>query len=246
MWKQGIDNKLFHPEFHGREHLNVARWMRSLRQNQPETRLAFDLNLYGISTSITSEHRKSYQAAFDVETTGELEEIKEIIKDGLSLFREIFGYQSKSLIAPNYIWPTIIEKDLIGQNIYYIKGSKVQISPNISTLNATRVYHYTGQKNTNNQVYLVRNCSFEPSLKKQKDSVNECLAQIRNAFRWNKPAIISSHRVNFIGSIDQSNRERNLSNLRILLARILKEWPSAEFMTADKLGDLISSQSQGA
>jgi hypothetical protein len=62
---------------------------------------------------------------------------------------------------------------------------------------------------------------------------------MKTAFRWNKPAIIGMHRINFIGSLVRENRELNLVMLKKLITLILKEWPDVEFMTSDELGKLI-------
>jgi hypothetical protein len=242
LWKEGIDKKLFYPQFHGREHLNVARWMKALKLNLPETRLAFDLNFYGISTTINSEDRKSFLPAFAVDEISEENQIKKIITEGLLLFKRTFDYASKSFIAPNYIWASQIEQDLFKQDVKYIQGQRIQLSPVSESSKVKKIRHFTGQKNAFGQIYLVRNCWFEPSLDSKKDVVNECLAQIDSAFRWGKPAIITSHRVNFIGFIEQSNRDRNVLQLRELLSLIQKRWPDVEYMTTDKLGDLIISE----
>lgn len=61
------------------------------------------------------------------------------------------------------------------------------------------------------------------------------------AFRWNKTAIISTHRINFIGLIDNRNREKNLKLFKILLSEIVKRWPDVEFITSEQLGDIISN-----
>jgi hypothetical protein len=61
------------------------------------------------------------------------------------------------------------------------------------------------------------------------------MKQIETAFRWNKPAIISSHRVNYCGHIDPNNREIGLSALKNLLDQIVNKWPDVEFMAADEL-----------
>jgi len=74
---------------------------------------------------------------------------------------------------------------------------------------------------------------------KGKDWVNSCLNDIDMAFRWNKPAIISSHRVNYIGALDPGNRENGLSQLKQLLKEVVSRWPDVEFMTSAELGDLI-------
>jgi hypothetical protein len=76
-----------------------------------------------------------------------------------------------------------------------------------------------------------------------KDWVNDCLKEIEIAFRWRKPAIISSHRVNYIGFLDPQNREKGLEQLEKLLEKMLRRWPEIEFMTSVELGDLISSSS---
>ena len=40
--------------------------------------------------------------------------------------------------------------------------------------------------------------------------------------------------------INPRNRDLNLPQFEQLLSRILKRWPDVEFMTSDKLGDLIT------
>jgi hypothetical protein len=55
----------------------------------------------------------------------------------------------------------------------------------------------------------------------------------------NKPAIICTHRINYVGYIDSSNRDSNLKKLNDLLIAILKKWPETEFMNSVTLGELI-------
>lgn len=52
-------------------------------------------------------------------------------------------------------------------------------------------------------------------------------------------AVISSHRLNFIGNIDIQNRDRNLILFRKLLNKIMKKWPDVEFISSDELGKNI-------
>lgn len=99
-----------------------------------------------------------------------------------------------------------------------------------------------GTRNKFGQYFLVRNCFFEPSLSKTSDPVGECLKRINIAFRWHKPAIISSHRINYMGSLVEKNRSDNLKLLKDLLESIIKTWPDVEFMTSDELGELINSE----
>ena len=88
--------------------------------------------------------------------------------------------------------------------------------------------------------YEVRNIVFEPTHDISVDWVNYSLKQIETAFRWNRPAIISSHRVNFCGHIDPNNRKKGINALKELLHKMVNKWPEVEFMAANELGDLIS------
>ena len=90
----------------------------------------------------------------------------------------------------------------------------------------------------------MRNCSFEPALYKNNNPIEYTLNSIASAFKWKKPAIISSHRINYIGSIYENNRTDNLMLLNNLLKNILKQWPDAEFISSDKLGDIIVADEQ--
>lgn len=239
IWKQGIVNKLFWPQFHGREHLNVNRWMGMLKKKSEETLIAFENNLFGISTNITKEKRKSYLAAFDFDNPEELEWQKEVLIDGLNLFENIFGYRSNSYIATNYVWHSDLEPVLYKNGIKYIQGSGNHLQPNGMKNKVIR--HFLGSKNSYGQTYLTRNCVFEPSELVNKDWIDSVLREIEIAFLWRKPVVISSHRLNYIGSIDSSNRYNNLKLLKNLLGNILKNWPDIEFMTSDLLGKEINN-----
>ena len=104
-----------------------------------------------------------------------------------------------------------------------------------------RSMNFTGNQNVYNQTCLVRNCFFEPVSRRDIDWVSFTLKQIESAFRFNHPAIISSHRVNFSGNIDEKNRANGINDLRKLLIIITKKWPSVEFMSTNALGDLIAN-----
>jgi len=89
---------------------------------------------------------------------------------------------------------------------------------------------------------MVRNVVFEPTEDRGIDWVAFTMKQIETAFRWNKPAIISSHRVNFCGHIDPKNREKGLTALKNLLEKIVKKWPDVEFMAADELAETLKNK----
>jgi len=235
LWKYGHSARIFHPQFHGREHVNVVRWMDALRNRTPEIMFTFDNE-----TTFSGIGDYNFMEVLDYNTPADLIKMIESLAEGLDIFEKIFGYRSKSFIPPCYTWNSAIEETLHANGVKYIQGLVIQSLPTGTFGNYKRKYHFTGNRNSLGQYFLVRNCFFEPSLSKSSDQVGECLNRINIAFRWHKPAIISAHRINFIGALDEKNRRNNLVLFNELLHRIVKLWPDVEFMTSDGLGDLIS------
>jgi hypothetical protein len=114
---------------------------------------------------------------------------------------------------------------------------KYQILPKTDNNKRKLIRHYLGEKNNWTQYYLIRNCGFEPSV--DNTDFNKTLNEISNAFFWKKPAIISTHRINFIGELVENNRTKNLNALETLIKKILIKWPDVEFITSDNLGNKI-------
>ncbi|MHB2153605.1 polysaccharide (de)acetylase [Calditrichota bacterium GD2] len=239
LWREGVEKHLFVPQFHGREHLNVPAWMRALQNNDQETRLAFDYGFWGFN-------RKSslvqYQAAFDLEASEDLEYQKGVIEEGLQLFKEIHSYAAEYFVPPNGPFNNSLEEIAAENGIKFMSAAKIQREA-LGSGKTRKVFHYLGQKNKYGQTYITRNCFFEPSLP-GKNWVDSCLKDIEIAFRWKKPAVISTHRVNYIGSLNPKNRDNGLRQLDQLLTKIIKNWPDVEFMTSTELGEYIIASKQ--
>ena len=230
IWKQGKSHGVFQPQFHGREHLNYKRWLRVLQQQNKAAHFCFDR---GATYSGTGDY--SFMEAYDWDAPSDIPEQKMVIQDGLNIFKEIFGETSKSFIAPCYNWDPAIEEVLKHNGVEWIQGIRSQLIPTGTFDNYIPLRHYFGEKNDLGLQYNVRNCILEPSMNANRDWVNSCLAQISSAFHWNKPAVICSHRINFVGFIEESNRDRGLRDLNMLLKSIVRKWPDAKFISTDEL-----------
>lgn len=233
MWQEGIKENVFIPEFHGREHLNIQAWMRALQSKDKEALLAFDQEVWGYNR----KKGIGFQAAFDLEFSTDLEQQKQIIKEGLSLFQGIHGYKARFFVPPNGPINNQLEKNAAEYGIKFMSTPKIQQEV-LGEGRNKRNFRYLGKKNKNNQIYITRNAFFEPS-GSVKDEVVNCLKQIEMAFKYKKPAIISSHRVNYIGGLNEENRTKSLKDLSRLLKLIKQNWPNVEFMTSSQLGNLI-------
>lgn len=239
--QQGISSKVYQPQFHGREHVNITRWMADLNRPLNETNLAFEFGVYGLSSTVSIEKRKNYMPALDYDSMDAFEQTCDSLVSGLKLFRKHFGFESKSFIAPAYTWSEHQEAILAENGVAYLQGNPFQKNPELDRKSGKKkVFHYLGEKNHFGQRYLVRNAYFEPTLMGSNNTVQNCLKQIANAFFWKRPGIVGCHRLNFMGGIDESNRDLNLRLFKNLLKEIVKKWPEVEFLSSDQLGDLIN------
>lgn len=240
MWKQGMDTNIFRPQFHGREHLNVIRWMKALQNNVGLVRLAFDLGMFDLSTGL-ERTENSFMEALDFDDVTELEFQKKYISEGLQMFEDIFGFRSSTFIAPCYIWSDELNQTLFDHGVKAFQGSWYQFEPKKKCQKKLeKRFHYIGQKNKLGQYYLSRNAVFEPSEIYNENWTKEVISKLDIAFRYKKPAIIQSHRLNFIGYIDQNNSKKNLELLASVLKSIVKKWPDVEFFSSDELVGVIS------
>ena len=245
LWMQGIKNKVFFPQLHGREHVNVQLWMQALKNNDVFIREAFKHQVFGVPTKLQYGARGNYMAAFDLRAPKYLKVIESILNDACKLFEKIFGYNSLSFIAPCYIWSEEVEKVLSENGVKSLQGIRLQSIPLEDSVGYYKKSNYTGKGNNFKQIYTVRNAVFEPSPYQERNTeatILECLKGIERAFRWGKPAIISAHRINFIGYLNEKNRDINLNSLKKLLNEITKLWPDVEFLNSSTLvSEIIDS-----
>jgi hypothetical protein len=102
-------------------------------------------------------------------------------------------------------------------------------------------FRYLEKTNKYRQRYITRDAFFEPSVA-AGNKVDKFLAEIRVDFKFKKPAVISSHRVNYIGGLSIKNRDNGLNKVSELLKTIITKCPNVEFITSIELGMLISNK----
>jgi hypothetical protein len=240
LWLQGKSNKVFYPQFHAREHLNVSKFMKALQENDPDVHFGFQHRMPGCIKKSSERNGNYYVEAtrfFDLE---DKQEKLKIYLEGLIIFEKLFGYKSESIIPPNYTWSKDYNFDTAKLGVKYIQGSRKFREPDFNN-GAKYKTRYLGHTNKTGQISLVRNVAFEPTIQQHSEQVERTLKQISAVFFMKKPAIISSHRINFVGSIDVKNRDTNLNMLQEIIKKALKRWPDIEFCTSDELGRIISS-----
>lgn len=238
LWMQGLQASLIRPQFHGREHLNVRLWMDDLRGGLEETRKAFDQEYYGLTTRTSSQRQHHYLAAYWPVSQDHVQEIRGILVEGLNEFEEYFGFRSKTFVACNYVLPRGLDATTVENGIRLIQGQRGQRRPDDDGA-VSIMRTYTGMRNEVNQIYSVRNVMFEPYIDESRDWVSSAIQEIEESFAWGKPAVVCTHRINYVSGMSQRHREQTLFLLNELLQKILRRWPDVEFVSSDRLLTII-------
>lgn len=231
--QKGIQEHLIRPQFHGREHLNINLFNTLLAENNE----LIKLNL--INKSLTGlPYHKDFKDVGFTHTYGfndpkDIEQHKLEIVDGLQRFEIVYGFKSLTFNPP----AQRLHKDLF----------QFTLDNGVIGLDKPRTYNrhlgngeyeqeknLTGIDSSGKYVNFVRNCVFEPN-DRNIDWVNYTFEQIKASFFWKRPAIISSHRVNFAGHIDPDNRKKGLDMLKKLLKKVATAYPDVEFIAIDDL-----------
>lgn len=240
LWEEGINKGLIKPQFHGREHVNVNFWLKLLREKKDFILDAFQLGFWGVPSSFYKSKVGILQSSFRSSNQNDIEFFKQNIIQGIRLFEEIFNYKPKSFIANNYTFPQELLETLHQEGINGIQSMMYHKIP-VESGNVQLKRLYTGKKTSFNQSFTVRNVLFDPLHSTNTyDDVGKCLREIKEAFLFNKPAIINTHRIVYIGALNEDNRIENLIKLNKLLKGILKEWKDVEFLSSDELLSEIS------
>lgn len=239
LWREGIEKRLFVPALHAREHLNYVRWMENVRTNEG-MRLAFEHQSMGASR-YKGEPVGEYLGAFKPTTTNDLPLLQSVVEDAGRLFEEICGYKPTHFIAPNAEPMRGLDPSFAKIGVKYITNAKLR-HPDLGNGRTRNEFVWLGKYYKDLDIInITRNGAFE-QVDPGHDWVDECMADIANAFKWHKPCVISSHRVNYIGGIDEGNATLGLKLLDQLLTEIEKKWPDVEYMTSTELGDIIRKE----
>ncbi len=234
IWRQGIEACLIRPQFHGREHYNIELVECKLRRRSRDLLTNLEnRSMAGLSKEPTLPG-VGFTEAFGLSGSAALPRHREILTEGLDLFERVWGFRSETFTPPAMkLHPSLFEVAERG-GVRSI-DKPLRFRRDLGDGQGRKEFNRSGRRRGQNHVTVVRNVVFEPCREMGFEPVSRALQQIAAAFYWRRPAIISSHRVNFAGHLDENNRKRGLDALQRLLKAIVKRWPEAEFVSVDSL-----------
>ena len=201
---------LWHPELHGRWHYDPG----IRRQN---TRLCRDVQQAAARQILPFP---GATAAWELGPWRDLAVVAAELDRNLEQFENLFGYRPRSVIAPDYRWHDVHENLWLERGLRVIQGQRQQQRESwTGTAGRLRkLLHRTWTRwSRPDRNYLDRNCLFEPVQQPgNHDAAEAALGAILEAWRRGEPAILQTHRINYV-HLDRANRIRGLQSLDRLL-----------------------------
>ncbi len=226
LWREARDQNLVSLQYHGREHLQVKMWMSAL-QSSSTAREAFDLGFYSVPIPGIPAPATGFRAANFFLEFSELDELSGIIRSGADCFAQEFGFPAQIYCPTNNIFhPRLyaaVRDAGCAAIIRHVRNVEPDGRGGVRSVWGTRGVADAGLQS------FGRNCVFEPI---QQLGVDHALAGIASAFAWGVPAVISTHRANYVGGINPAIRDYGLHSLRMLLKEISRRWPEACFVSS--------------
>jgi hypothetical protein len=168
------------------------------------------------------------------------EAIRRAVQEEVQVFRRCFGRAPKVAVPPTFVWTEEVER------AYAEAGVEVLITPGSrypgrdlqgKLLPAQRRY-VNGERLPSGLIALVREVYFEPVLGHDPKAVVD---QIERKWRRREPALLETHRFNFL----DGNLAASLAALKRLLQQVLERLPEVRFLSSRQVAEQLAGASLG-
>lgn len=227
MYKKGIEEKFIFPQLHGYCHYNVAE-LKQYFKTEEGREANYEKFLTARSTIRGNLSFLQGELSENNITSGKL-------KEAADEFKNFFGFYSKTIIPPTFIFDVSLINTLKKNSITLVQSS------NRLQTTAKKNYRIPYFQKRKGLYWSVRNARLDPH-PEYKFYHEECLDTIGRVFENKSPAVIDFHRVNFAGKFARDYRNKTIQELKLLLDGIYKKWPDVKFIHTQKLNDILWQQ----
>lgn len=165
---------------------------------------------------------------------------KYFIETAVLLFKKAFGFNSRSTVAPCYLWDDTTEKIWTDSGFRYIQTAGYRctgLDSNGNYVQDPKIIR-AGDTNFSGLIYLVRTVMFEP--RDFCDAEKTCIKGIKQAVNQGLPVVISTHRYNYAGA--GSCLMPSIEALDRILTFIVKNYTDSLFLNSEELSVLLEKK----
>jgi hypothetical protein len=218
-------------ELHGLHHLPESAWIAALRRGDPDARRAL---------AEASPVCAAVEASGEYDPSEPEDTRRRNLARAIARFQTLAGRAPRSFCPPDYRWDESLEADAERHGVTTIQGKAEQAGgpypPLRRLLVALRWPHARGAR-----FYMPPRIAFEPcglGPGRARAVVEKSLAAVRAQWRRGRPAVISSHRLNY-AHLDPAWSAAGRDALRALLGALCHE--GATFLVDADVRSLVES-----
>ena len=238
-WKKAIRRKVWVPEYHGFSHFNYRNWMRGLRNKDSRLLDFFDKRL----VTSSDEFRVLSEYGVHLGDAWVFQSYKEQFSDicnGLEIFNTLFRRYPRTTIPPNNVWNSSTYRAFSKANVRFIQSEKESTKSTIGVRNM--------DLSTISDVITSLLLQFGPLRKHHRNvrleytavDESEAVTSTEQLFKSSVPAIVDTHRVNYVSGVDASLPQKSLRRLESYLRAILED-DKIVFLTDNELFQICST-----
>ena len=239
---QGRERGVLAIQLHGMEHcwpgtlLELAREAGEVR-NWLETSSGFDTE----SLPSAVQSRWTDVSALPSCPLGETA-IRDAVAEETQAFSQCFGEQASVVVPPTFVWSRTVERHWANSGVRVIvtPGKRLTLRDANGKPGGEDKTILNGDRSEDGMIYLVRDVYFEPSL---GHDAKRALDDAESRFSLGRPALLETHRFNFVG--DPAVRDSSLAELDRLLMLARDRYPGLRFMNSCELAEAMSTRDPG-
>jgi hypothetical protein len=247
-WREGIARGLFVPEYHGFSHFNHSNWIEGLRKGDRRLKDFFEEEMFSSSKGYPTIAEYGVRLSGRIAYRTLVEQYSEISR-GVKIFRRAFSRNPRTTIPPHDISNTQTLLAFSRAGVNFVQSEKRQVSsmldlwprrPSTPIAFVTRVI---------SELSLIVRTYRNVRLEMEEYPSEATLDLTRKIFSMGGPAVVGTHRQNYVSGLDRNNseegRERLVSYLKGLsedpLLTYLSSFEGSQLMTkgcsVEKFGD---------
>jgi len=212
--REGIMRGVWRPEYHARlHHTQPYLWLETVREGHPEAAPLFEEQIFQ-----QSGMRPEYQ---DMDEATQ----RDWVEGGMSSFERAFGYLPECAIN--------CDASELTERIWWEWGVRTR-------LNRFPDEGVFGPSPFTEMTYLRRNVRLEPlgiDDEYTASGFTGAWRELQQAWASGQPAIVSTHRKNYVSFVAEQQRQGYLQ-LELLLIGIAESYPDAVYLTSAEIGQL--------
>lgn len=231
---EAVRQGVWWPELHGAFHYDPRHRELAVARNRA-ARVAATRGILPFPGSMRAWELGPWRSRADLERE---------LSHSCDVFATLFGRRPGSVMAPDYTWDNRCEELWQEQGLAVIQGKRQQRHPRYRRGTWLHRLRKTVARAWSRLVhprltYLERNCEFEPlQAGDTRQVTSDCLEQIRRAWGQGEPAIVETHRINFVHT-DPALSTRGRQALAGLLAELAGgKSDAAMFLTDQEMAQL--------